>query len=59
VFVSLGWKATERAMSSSTEADGTFSATDLRRRMAEREGRRAAEQVQQMNERQARQKAVL
>lgn len=46
-------------MSSSTEADGTFSATDLRRRMAEREGRRAAEQVQQMNERQARQKAVL
>lgn len=44
-------------MSSST-AGGTFSAADLRRRMAEREAQRAAEQQQSINEREARQKAV-
>jgi len=49
---------TERAMNSPTVAVTIFSAVDLRRRMAEREERRVAEQTQAINEREARQKAV-
>jgi hypothetical protein len=49
---------TERAMSSSTVAVSTHSAADLRRSMAERDARRAAEQAQAINERETRQKAV-
>lgn len=44
-------------MTSSTAADA-FSASDIRRRMAEREAQRAAEQQQAISEREARQKAV-
>lgn len=45
-------------MSSSTAAAGAFSANDIRRRMAEREARRAAEQTQRLDERKAQEKAI-
>ena len=38
---------------------GTVSATDLRRRMAEREAAKAAEEMRQMKEQQEKQKAVM
>ena len=45
-------------MNSSSAEAGTVSALDLRRRMAEREARLAAEQAARLDEREARQKAV-
>jgi hypothetical protein len=48
----------ETVMNSSPPAVGAFSATDLRRLMAEREAAQAAEKLRQATEREARQKAV-
>jgi hypothetical protein len=45
-------------MNSSTAGAGNISALDLRRRMAEREARLAAEQAARFDEREARKKAV-
>ncbi len=42
-----------------TAAAGTFSAADLRRRMAEREAAKAAEELQRMREHEEKQKAVM
>jgi hypothetical protein len=49
----------EAKMNSSTTGTGTFSATDLRRRMAEHEAAKAAEDAKRLEEQEARQKAVI